>query len=80
MAPDWLAGWLAGDDKDDSRVLPQFRYVTVGREPHTERLLEEEKLLSKESDNVLFEPYAGGHKIGYSYIKKIRGIIERKYQ
>ena len=38
------------------------------------------KLLSKESDKVLFEPYTGGHKIGYSYIKKIRGIIERKYQ
>ena len=37
------------------------------------------KLLSKESDNVVFEPYKGGHKIGYSYIKKIKGMIEKQY-
>ena len=38
------------------------------------------ELLSKESSNVVFESYKGGHKIGYGYIKKIRGMIEEKYK
>ena len=34
-------------------------------------------LLKNESTNVILEPYKGGHKIGYSYIKKIKGLIDQ---
>jgi len=34
------------------------------------------KLLSKESNFVSFEMYSGGHKIGMSYIKKVKNLIE----
>lgn len=38
------------------------------------------ELLSKESDYVQLETYNGGHKINFSYIKRIRNFIERKYK
>ena len=38
------------------------------------------KLLSKESNNVSLNVYRGGHKIGLSYIRKIKKIIENKYK
>tara|TARA_Y100001978_G_scaffold107340_1_gene95901 strand:+ start:1218 stop:1859 length:642 start_codon:yes stop_codon:yes gene_type:complete len=34
-------------------------------------------LLKNESSNVILESYKGGHKIGYSYIKKIRDLIHQ---
>tara|TARA_Y100001935_G_scaffold42391_1_gene34518 strand:+ start:1062 stop:1703 length:642 start_codon:yes stop_codon:yes gene_type:complete len=34
-------------------------------------------LLKNESSNVMLESYKGGHKIGYSYIKKIRDLIHQ---
>ena len=34
-------------------------------------------LLKNESNNVILESYKGGHKIGYSYIKKIRDLIHQ---
>ena len=37
------------------------------------------ELLSKESSKVELDTYKGGHKIGYSYIKKVKGMIEKQY-
>ena len=34
-------------------------------------------LLKNESDNVILESYKGGHKIGYSYIEKIKDLIHQ---
>ena len=38
------------------------------------------ELLSKESDNIQLELFNGGHKINFSYIKKVKKFIERKYK
>ncbi len=38
------------------------------------------ELLSKESSNVQLELFNGGHKINFSFIKKIKKFIEEKYK
>ncbi len=37
------------------------------------------ELLNNETNNVILESYKGGHKIGYSYIKKVKDLIDRMH-
>ena len=59
--------------------------IIIGHGDSDEVILKEEseiayKLLSKESKCVDLDIYKGGHKIGLGYIKKVKEIIEKKYQ
>ena len=82
-----IGGFMGGNKKDIRRIHPSQldTPIIIGHGKQDEVIsIEESKLayelLSKESQNILFEPYQGGHKIGYGYIKKIREIIEKKYK
>ena len=79
-----ISGFIADQNKDIERIHPaQINTpVVIGHGLNDDVVLFNEselavKLLKNESNNVILEPYQGGHKIGYSYIKKIKDLIEQ---
>ena len=82
-----IGGFMSGNKKDIRRIHPNQLETPIiighGKQDEVISIEESElacKLLSEESNNILFKSYQGGHKIGYGYIKKIRDIIEKKYK
>ena len=79
-----ISGFIADQNKDIKRIhRAQINTpVVIGHGLNDDVVLFNEselavKLLKNESNNVILEPYQGGHKIGYSYIKKIKDFIEQ---
>ena len=82
-----IGGFMSATKKDIIRInSAQINTpIIIGHGDSDEVILKEEseiayKLLSKESKCVDLDIYKGGHKIGLGYIKKVKEIIEKKYQ
>ena len=77
-----IAGFMAKKSKKKRIHATQLNTpIIIGHGKQDTVILKEEselayKLLSKESSFVSFEAYSGGHKIGMSYIKKVKNLIE----
>jgi predicted esterase len=78
---------MSGVKKDINRIHPSQRStpIIIGHGDQDEVIAVEESrvahdLLSKESSNVSLDIYKGGHKIGLSYIRNIKKIIEKDYK
>ena len=81
-----IGGFIADQNKDIKRIndAQVNTPVLIGHGESDEIISIEESrlaynLLSKESKHISLETYSGGHKIGYSFMKKVREIIEQKY-
>ena len=82
-----IGGFMSEVKKDITRINPSQKNtpIIIGHGYEDEIISVEEsrvayKLLSKESSNVSLDVYKGGHKIGLSYIRKIKKLIENKYK
>jgi len=82
-----IGGFMAGTKKKIKRVhSAQLNTpIIIGHGDSDEVIFKEEseiayKLLCEESNNVNLDIYKGGHKIGLSYIRKVKEFIEKKYQ
>ena len=78
---------MSGTKKETTRINPAQvnTPIIIGHGDSDEVILKQEseiayRLLSKESKHVDLDIYKGGHKIGLGYIKKVKEIIEKKYQ
>ena len=82
-----IGGFMAGTKKQITRVHPSQinTPIMIGHGDLDEVISKDEsilahKLLLKESNNVSLNIYNGGHKIGLSYIRKAKELIESKYK
>ena len=82
-----IGGFMSGVKKNIRRINSSQRNtpIIIGHGDQDDVISVEEsrvahKLLSKESSNVSLDVYKGGHKIGLSYIRKIKKLIENKYK
>ena len=82
-----IGGFMAGTKKEMRRVHPNQinTPIIIGHGDSDEVILKEEseiayQLLSKESKHIELDIYKGGHKISLGYIKKVKELIEKKYQ
>ena len=82
-----IGGFMSGVKKDINRIHPSQRDtpIVIGHGEQDEVIAVEESrvahdLLSKESNNVSLDIYKGGHKIGLSYIRNIKKLIEKEYK
>ena len=82
-----IGGFMSGVKKNIIRVHPNQSStpIVIGHGDQDEVISVEEskvahKLISKENSNVSLDIYKGGHKIGLSYIRKIKKLIESKYK
>ena len=81
-----IGGFMAGVDKKIKRIHPSQinTPIMIGHGDSDEVISKEEseaayRLLSLESDCVSLDIYKGGHKIGISYIRKAKELIESRY-
>ena len=82
-----IGGFMSGTKKNIKRISPHQKKtsIIIGHGNSDEVISVDEsrlayKLLSKESTNVTLDIYKGGHKIGLSYIRKAKELIESKYK
>jgi len=82
-----IGGFMSGTKKKIKRISPHQKKtsIIIGHGDSDEVISVDEsilayKLLSKENKNVTLDIYKGGHKIGLSYIRKVKELIESKYK
>lgn len=82
-----IGGFMSGVKKDINRIHPSQRDtpIVIGHGEQDKVIAVEESrvahaLLSRESSNVSLDIYKGGHKIGLSYIRNIKKLIEKEYK
>ena len=82
-----IGAFMAGTKKEMRRVHPSQinTPIMIGHGESDDVISKEEsqiayQLLSEESDCVSIDIYKGGHRIGLSYIRKVKELIESNYK